>query len=140
MLLVFSDMYTPQKTGGAIKIQVFVFFWVLQRWNYMIFYNRVNRWSYKVGWPLKMTTRMDLLWAFYDIYTPQTSGSAPKMFVFLGPYMMKCQTFKYHENYMSYWIGWPFKMTQSFIFLSVLNTIYTSRTKRNGLKREFEAQ
>ena len=90
--------------------------------------------------PLKMTTRMDLLWTFYDIYTPQTSGSAPKMFVFLGPYMMKCQTFKYHENYMSYWIGWPFKMTQSFIFLSVLNTIYTSRTKRNGLKREFEAQ
>ena len=39
----------------------------------------VNHRSYKVGWPLKMTARFDLLRVVSDIYTPQASGSVPKI-------------------------------------------------------------
>ena len=33
---------------------------------------------YKVGWPLEMIARMDLLWAFWYMYSSQTTGSAQK--------------------------------------------------------------
>ena len=39
----------------------------------------VNHRSYKVGWPLKMTARFDLLRVVSDIYTPQANGSVPKI-------------------------------------------------------------
>ena len=35
--------------------------------------------NYEVGLTLKMTGRTDLLWVFYDMHTPQTTGSAQKM-------------------------------------------------------------
>ena len=38
-----------------------------------------NRRSYKVGWHLKMTARMHLLWVFCNMHAPQTTGNAQKM-------------------------------------------------------------
>ena len=68
---VFSDMYALQTTGSALKILIF-------RGGGLIAYNgEVVRFftsrepqSKKVGWPLKMTTRIDLLLAFWDMFTP----------------------------------------------------------------------
>ena len=49
--------------------------------------------------------------------------------------VMKFQKFRYHKNYISHYsIHRPFKMTKRLIFLLVFDTIYTSRTKGNGLK------
>ena len=39
----------------------------------------VNHRSNKVGWPLKMTARMDLLWVLYDIHTPHTTENTQKV-------------------------------------------------------------
>ena len=68
------------------------------------------------------------------------SPKCPKndFFVLIWSFMMKFQKFLYPENYISYQIGWPFKITERPIFLLVLNTIYTSRTKGNGQKWEFQ--
>ena len=65
----------------------------------------VNRcWSYKVGWPLKMISRIDLLRVFCDMYAPQANGNNQKsgFFCFFGPYLVKFQKFPYHKNYISY--------------------------------------
>ena len=42
---------------------------------------------------------MNLLWAFYSIYTPQITGNAQK--VFFGPFLMKFQKCPYNKNYIS---------------------------------------
>ena len=39
----------------------------------------VNCRFYKVVWLFKMNGRIGLLWMFYDMYTPQTTGGAQKM-------------------------------------------------------------
>ena len=84
-LWVFSDMYNPQTTGSALKIQFFVCWGLITTKLYNFLY-LVNRRSHKVGRTLKMTARMDLLWVFEDMYTPQTNGSAPKMPFFWALY------------------------------------------------------
>ena len=59
LLWVVWDIHTPQATGSALKIQFFVF-WDLIMTNLHDFPYLVNRRLYKVGWLLRMNTRMDL--------------------------------------------------------------------------------
>ena len=71
-----------------------------------------NHWSYKAGWPLKMTARLDLIWVFSDMHTPQTMGSALKIqyFVFWCLIMMKLYDFLYIVNHWSNKVSWTLKM------------------------------
>ena len=59
LLWVVCDIHTPQTTGSSLKIQFFVF-WDFIMTNLHDFPYLVNRRLYKVGWLLKMNTRMDL--------------------------------------------------------------------------------
>ena len=77
-LRVACDIYTALATGSSPKIQLFVF-WGLIMTRLHDFPYLVKRRLYKVGWLLKKTARIDLLWMFYNMYTPQITGSAPKM-------------------------------------------------------------
>ena len=54
-------MYTRQTTGSALKIQFFVFWGLIMMKLHDLPYP-VNRRSYRNGWPLKITVRMNLLW------------------------------------------------------------------------------
>lgn len=76
-------MHTLQTTWSFLNIQLFVY------WGFVIarlhnFPYLVNHRYYKVGWPLKMITKMDLLWMFSDMCTRQTTGKAPEMSLFGG--------------------------------------------------------
>ena len=66
--------------------------------------------SQTVGWPLKMTARHNLLWAFEDMYTPQTTGSSlkPYFFVYWGLIMTKLHDFSNLVYYRSYKVEWFF--------------------------------
>ena len=69
------------------------------------------------------------------MYIPHTTGSAQKV-PFLQAFYEEISKAPYHESYISYQIGWAFKAKP--IFLLVCSTIYTLRTKGNGLKWEFQ--
>ena len=67
----------PSNYWRSPKIQFFVL------WDHIIpklqdFPYLVNRRSYKVGWLLKMTTRMDLLWKFLNMYIPRNNWNCPQ--------------------------------------------------------------
>ena len=53
----------PQTTGGALKIQYFVLGGLIMN-KWLDFPYLVNRVSYKAGWPLRITVKMDLLLLF----------------------------------------------------------------------------
>ena len=83
---------------------------------------------------------MNLLWALSVMYTPQTTVSAKKnpFFVFFRALNDEIsKIFISQELYIK--LNWgSFKMTGRAILLLVFNTIYTSRTKENGLRWEFK--
>ena len=68
----------PSNNRKCPRITIFCF-WGLLMAKLHDFIYLVNWRSHKVGWPLKMTARMDLLWVFYNMHTPQITGKAPKM-------------------------------------------------------------
>ena len=80
---------------------------------------------------------MGVLWYIYPSDTQEYSKNA--FLVSYGPYMKKFRTFSISRE-LCIKINWfTFQNDRNTIFLSVFNKIYTSRTKGNGLKWEFQA-
>ena len=101
----------------------------------------VNHRSYRLKlldpskWPQK--------WVYYGCFRYAYYSDNQKLkkcffcMLFSWHYVIKFKKALFHKNYISYQIGWPFKMTGRTVFLLLFNTIYTSKTKGNGLKWEF---
>ena len=129
-------MYAPQTTRSALQIHRFVFWGALSWRNCMIFNILWTAGRIKLVDPSRWLQER-IFYGCSKICIP-FSRKCPKNAVFVFSWTLKFQKFLYHENYISYQIGWPFKITERPIFLLVLNTIYTSRTKGNGQKWEFQ--
>ena len=68
----------PSSKWKCPKITISVFWGLIMTQLYDFPY-LVNRRSNKVSWPLKMTIGMDLIWVFYNTYTPQATKSTQKI-------------------------------------------------------------
>ena len=71
-------------------------------------------------------------WVYYGclkicvfLKQPEVPRKYLYVFFFFRLYRMKFQTFSNHENYTSYYLGRPFKMTKRPIFLSVSSFYYS---------------
>ena len=133
-------IYAVETTGDALKIQ-FVVFWGTEMKKLHDFPYLVNHRSYRLKlldpskWPQK--------WVYYGCFRYAYYSDNQKFkkcffcMLFSWHYVIKFKKALFHKNYISYQIGWPFKMTGRTVFLLLFNTIYTSKTKGNGLKWEF---
>ena len=116
-------MYTPQITGSAQKIQIFVF-WGLIMTKLHDFPYLENHRSRKVGWLLKMIARLHLLMVFKEMYTLQITEC---LFGFLRNLYEEISKVSLSPE-VHIILNWPtFQNDRKNIFLLVLNEIYTSK-------------
>ena len=87
----------PSDNWKCLQNTFFVF-WGLINTKLLGFLYVRNQQSYKNGWPFKMTTKIDLQWAFWDMYTPQQTTnrkfSQNAIFCFFRPYIKKFLKFQ----------------------------------------------
>ena len=123
----FSKVCIPLKQLEVSEEYKFLFFWGLITTKLHDFPYLLTAGRIKLGDPsndFKNTFARDVLEYAYPLRQPEVPKKCLFLF-FYRAYMMKIQKFLYHENYISYWIGWHFKITKRFIFLLMFNTIYT---------------